>query len=208
MHGDAGNDALDGGSGVDTADYSTATSAVSVSLTWEIASGDGLASLIGIEHVIGSVFNDELYGRNDVNDRLEGGHGDDQLYGFGGDDFLIGGDGNDRLVTGRGGDTATGGAGSDTFVVQAAFFDSGSTAITDFNAIEDRIELEAGMAGQSTLAVLRVGSSAASANDRVIYDNQSGELFYDPDGNGSVEQTQIGNIGAGQTLTDLNFILI
>jgi Ca2+-binding RTX toxin-like protein len=54
-------------------------------------------SLISIENVVGSAFNDTLTGSSSAN-RLDGAAGDDVLNGRAGDDILIGGAGDDRFV--------------------------------------------------------------------------------------------------------------
>jgi Ca2+-binding RTX toxin-like protein len=56
-----------------------------------------------IENVIGSAFDDYLYG-DEKNNRVLGFEGDDDLYGRGGDDYLAGGDGYDYLNGGDGSD--------------------------------------------------------------------------------------------------------
>jgi hypothetical protein len=61
LEGGAGDDLLDGGLGVDTADYSNATSAVTVDLTLtgpQDTGGAGTDTLISIEGVVGSEFDD------------------------------------------------------------------------------------------------------------------------------------------------------
>jgi Ca2+-binding RTX toxin-like protein len=93
--GGAGADVLDGGAGTDTADYSSSGAAVSVNLTTGFAS-DGNAdgdTLISIENLVGSNFNDTLTGDAGVN-VLKGGAGDDVLVGLGGADVLDGGTGS------------------------------------------------------------------------------------------------------------------
>lgn len=95
--GGAGDDLLDGGAGNDTADYSGATAAVTVDLRLTYSQntgGAGTDTLVGIENLIGSAFNDKLMG-NDLANRLQGGAGDDILLGGGGDDILDGGTGFD-----------------------------------------------------------------------------------------------------------------
>jgi Ca2+-binding RTX toxin-like protein len=105
LEGGGGNDTLDGGSGNDTASYASATSMVEVDLRVAGAQstlGAGDDTLIGIENLTGSAFNDRLTGNS-------------------GDNLLIGGAGDDRLsaITG-GNDTLRGGAGGDTYVIGQA----------------------------------------------------------------------------------------
>lgn len=96
LRGDAGADTLQGGDGVDTADYSGNFGAVFVNLAtgtgqWNFAEGD---QLTGIESVIGTDWDDRLFGNVAAN-RLTGGAGNDFLHGGAGSDILDGGDGID-----------------------------------------------------------------------------------------------------------------
>ena len=119
MAGGAGADALDGGAGIDTADYSGSAVGVSVNLASGTGSGGDAAgdTLSLIEAVTGSGFADVLTGDAGANalyggagnDTLAGGAGADALYGGTGDDSLTGGDGNDLLSGGDGNDTLFGG---------------------------------------------------------------------------------------------------
>ncbi|QJP16088.1 calcium-binding protein [Starkeya sp. ORNL1] len=96
LRGGAGADALNGGDGNDTADYSTSSAAVIISLPSDPtntargnggdASGDILSS---IENLIGSNSNDVLTG-NALDNRLIGNLGKDVLRGLNGNDTLIG----------------------------------------------------------------------------------------------------------------------
>jgi len=99
FRGGAGGDILTGGIGNDMVDYSGST-AVTVNLsltTAQVSGGDaGGDRLSGIEHAIGSAFDDKLTGTTAVN----------QLDGSGGNDTLIGGAGADTLIGGIGSDTA------------------------------------------------------------------------------------------------------
>ncbi len=89
----AGADALDGGSGVDTADYS-ASSALVIALGFGIGHGGDAEgdTLRNIETLVGSAFDDQLIGSS-LDDTLVGGAGNDTLFGGGGADHLDGGDG-------------------------------------------------------------------------------------------------------------------
>jgi len=114
LTGGAGADDLDGGGGADTANYALSPAGVTVDLIDGIgffgdAEGDKLAR---IERVIGSRFDDTLFGDDGAN-QLNGRHGDDNLYGRRGADILVGGRGLDYLYGERGSDTLMGGAGND-----------------------------------------------------------------------------------------------
>ena len=117
LEGGPGADMLDGGPGSDTASYQHSATAVLVRLhdARAVRLGDAQGdTLTGIEHLVGSRYNDILAGDGGDN-RLEGGDGNDDLYGgpAGGDDMMLGGNGDDRLFGGRGDDTLTGGEGND-----------------------------------------------------------------------------------------------
>ncbi|MYZ51495.1 FG-GAP-like repeat-containing protein [Malikia spinosa] len=87
LDGGAGDDTLDGGAGIDDwAFYANASSAVTVNLSLNQATGDGNDQLVGIEHVRGSRFNDQLTG-NAADNFLQGGQGDDRLEGGAGFDW-------------------------------------------------------------------------------------------------------------------------
>lgn len=95
--GGAGNNELDGGNGQDIVDYSAANTSVVIDLA-EGSSGGAAANdtLISIEGIIGSRFNDTLNG-SAAAEVLRGGEGNDILRGRGGADLLDGGDGMDLL---------------------------------------------------------------------------------------------------------------
>lgn len=94
----AGNNTLTGTpSNNDTASYAAATKSVTVSLlvnTQQNTVGAGLDTLISIENLTGSAFNDRLTG-NTLNNVLDGKAGNDTLRGWSGADTMIGGLGND-----------------------------------------------------------------------------------------------------------------
>ncbi|UVL57742.1 retention module-containing protein [Pseudomonas sp. B21-035] len=138
--GGAGNDLLDGGAGIDTASYASAGSAVTVNLSTvgaQSTGGAGTDTLVAIENLIGSDYNDNLTGNDNAN-VLNGGLGNDTLIGGGGDDVLIGGPGNNTL---------TGGTGSDTFLYQQG--NTGHDVVTDFTPGTDRLDLSQLLQGEN-----------------------------------------------------------
>ncbi len=113
--GGPGDDLIDGGAGVDWAAYEDATAGVKVDLNItgvQDTGGGGRDTLVGIENLYGSDFNDTLTG-NAENNVLVGAKGNDTLYGLAGDDTLDGGASNDILDGGDGDDWLMGGAGDD-----------------------------------------------------------------------------------------------
>jgi len=87
----AGDDLLNGGGGIDTASYSTATAGVTVNLGLAASQNTvaaGFDTLVSIENLIGSNFNDTLLG-NGGNNVLEGLAGNDVLNGGGGSDTAL-----------------------------------------------------------------------------------------------------------------------
>lgn len=126
---------------------------------------------------------------------LNGGEGDDFLEGLAGNDKLNGGAGNDLLAGGLGADTLSGGAGNDRFRFDSALGGYNIDGINDFVSGHDQLFLlnytfdEIGGLGKLSLGDGRFWKSttgvAHDATDRVIYDTDSGALFYDTDGNGA-----------------------
>lgn len=147
-------DLIDGGNGSDTIDYSSALNGIIVNLDTEYAHNDGYGAtdtLISVENVIGSEFDDDITGTHFIENILHGGdgndtlrglrgddtlygdNGDDDLYGFGGQDTLYGGDGNDTLRGGSDADYLYGGAGDDIFIDNIdSFIDGGSESSVDW----------------------------------------------------------------------------
>ncbi len=103
-----GNDVVDGqAGGQDIVDYYYAPMGVSVDLGSGTATGQGDDVLTAIEEVLGSLFDDVLFG-NQVGNYLYGDLGNDIIEGRDGDDGLDGFDGNDTLNGGAGSDECFG----------------------------------------------------------------------------------------------------
>lgn len=107
LYGGVGADYLDGGEGSDWASYTTSNAAINVNLATGVASGGHAAgdTLVSIENVIGSNYNDTIIG-NASDNYLTGNNGNDSLVGGAGNDTLCGGVGNDTLDGGTGLDVA------------------------------------------------------------------------------------------------------
>ncbi len=136
--------------------------------------------------------------------------------GVAGADTLFGGAGSDLLDGGLAADRLTGGAGEDSFRFSTALGDGNIDRITDFNAAQDSILLDnlifAALAGDGVLALGAFFKSAAGvaqdADDRIIYDIDSGGLFYDADGTGQTAAVQFAQLGTNLGLSASDFIII
>ncbi|WP_085317240.1 calcium-binding protein [Derxia lacustris] len=140
LHGEAGADTLrggsdadllDGGTDNDTADYADAGSAVVVNLvSGHATGGGGNDTLVSIENVIGTAFDDRITGdgRSNV---LDGGAGNDTLVAGGSsnswlyNEDLIGGAGDDLLIGGGAARARYDGAGAAVQVDLSAGTSSG-----------------------------------------------------------------------------------
>lgn len=211
--GGAGNDVLIGGTGANTLQGGAGNDLYYVSSTGDTlveAGGDGYDTVItdlgsytlsgSIEALVyngqgtfrgtGSNANDVIAGGAN-NDELRGLDGDDTLSGLAGMDYLFGGIGNDQINGGAGNDQLEGSAGADLFV----FADAGVDTITDFAAGTDRMLLDRSLFTGLTAGALESGafvrgSAAMEADDRILYNPDTGALFYDPDGNGAATAVQ------------------
>jgi Ca2+-binding RTX toxin-like protein len=118
---------------------------------------------------------------NEGDNILIGGGGNDTLYGLGGNDTLNGGDGSDLLI---------GGAGADDHVFRNVLGAGNIDLVLGFVAGSDRILLDDAIFTGLSLGALsanafRLGNVALDADDRILYDQVTGNLFFDADGNGS-----------------------
>ncbi len=199
--GGSGDDILDGGAGFDMADYSSATGAVKIDLTSTYAQDTGSAgrdTLIGIEGVIGSAFDDTLTGDANAN-RLEGGAGNDVLKGGAGADTLLGGAGNDVLNGGVGDDTLDGGDGFDI----ASYVDAAAGVRIDLTKVGamqnthgdgfDTLSNIEGLKGSAFNDVFQ-GSSA----DETFEGGRGDDVI---DGGGGVDTAIYGSVSSNYTWT-------
>jgi Ca2+-binding RTX toxin-like protein len=156
-------------------------------------SGDDLADTL-----VGGSLADFIAGYGG-NDKLIGNGGGDALSGQGGADNLSGGAGADILSGGTGKDILTGGTGKDEFW----FLSSGNTngdTIKDFtrsqsdkigldNEVFTALGLDGNLASSKFKAASNIGATSGGtgvdSNDRVLYDTDTGKVYYDSNGSGA-----------------------
>jgi Ca2+-binding RTX toxin-like protein len=132
----------------------------------------------------------------DGNDTLEAGRSSE----------LFGDAGNDTLIAYAIGSTMSGGAGNDSFVFESAA--DARHQVEDFASGVDKIRLDAtnmtelGASGNFAAGDARfhIGAAAHDADDRVIYNSTTAELFYDADGSGAGAAELIATLQAGATV--------
>ncbi len=163
--------------------------------------------------ITGNSGNNTLSGL-DGNDGLSGWAGNDALYGGSGADALYGDNGNDTLSGGSGNDTITGGAGNDTFVFDLAPSPSEIDCIKDFSVVDDTINLASAIFGKLPSGTLAASSFSANltgaaqdASDRVIYETDTGRVYFDADGTGSIASVHFATVTANLALTQADFFV-
>jgi Ca2+-binding RTX toxin-like protein len=95
-----------------------------------------------------------------------------------------------------GNDAITLGSGNDTVEFSTSLGTNNIDTIKGFKkAGNDKLKLSSAIfEGYSGGDNFVIGTAAADANDRIIYDNKSGKLFYDADGTGSVAAVQFATL--------------
>ncbi|MET0273948.1 MAG: calcium-binding protein, partial [Phenylobacterium sp.] len=109
----AGGDDMDGGDGIDTADFTGETEALTLLINSTRQVVGGTETMVGVENVVGTGLGDAITGDAGAN-RIFGRLGNDTLSGGAGANFLRGEEGNDSIVGGAGFDDASGNMGDDT----------------------------------------------------------------------------------------------
>jgi Ca2+-binding RTX toxin-like protein len=135
--------------------------------------------------------------------------------GDGNDVFKIKGDKAKAgmIDMGRGNDLVVLGKKADKLL-----FDSALNAATNVDTVKkfqsgkDKMYLDEDIftaiaPGTLSSAAFHKGTSAADADDRIIYDKKTGALYYDPDGAGGVAQTQFAKLDKGTKLKASDFMV-
>jgi Ca2+-binding RTX toxin-like protein len=136
-------------------------------------------------------------------DRFIGTSANDLITTKGGDDKIWGGGGSDVISTGSGRDSIT----FDTKVGVS------KDAIADFDPAYDLIQLNDSIfrklsQGELRSSWFRAGTKALDADDRIVYDQGTGKLFYDADGSGSGAAIHFATFENKAKLTAADFYVI
>lgn len=205
MLGNNGNNVLAGGAGLDsfigyggddiyvvdnaaesiTEIAGQGTDAVYTTVSYALAAGVSIERLVAAPlastnsvTLTGNELAQVIVGNNGLN-TIYGGAGNDSIYGMGGNDWLESAQGNDSLF---------GGTGVDRFVFRESLgAASGIDRIYDMTASDNIVVDAQAVSSLTSLTAdqFRVGTSAADADDRIIYDAITGVFWFDADGTGA-----------------------
>jgi Ca2+-binding RTX toxin-like protein len=171
LRGSAGADTLDGGAGWDRVSsfVTNPTSGITFDLNIQGVAqdtGQGMDTLIGIEHASGTVLDDHLIGNGGDNWLWDGSDGDATVAASG-NDTISAGAGNDLVEVGNGNDTLDGGIGVDAW----SFF-GGSTEITSAG-VTASLALQG--AAQDTEQGLMTATGFENLSGSIYDDNLTGD---------------------------------
>lgn len=214
LEGGGGNDTLDGGINADTLAGGLGNDSYMVDDVGDIvieklnAGNDRVSSSVDYA-LSANVENLTLTGVSSINGTGNGLN--NIIIGNAAANLLKGGAGNDTLDGKAGNNVLTGGTGNDFFkFTTIGHIDK----ITDYNVASDTFQLENGVFSALTITgtlaadQFKIGTQASDANDFIIYNDTSGALLYDADGNGAGAAEQIATVGVGLNMTNADIVVI
>ncbi|WP_157764522.1 M10 family metallopeptidase [Rhodobacter sp. CZR27] len=129
-------------------------------------------------------------------------------------EVALGGSGDDRITGNSAANGMMGGAGEDVFVFSTTLGGSNVDRIVDFRAVDDTIRLENRIFSALSEGSLAAGAfarnaagRAADASDRIIYETDTGTLWYDRDGLGGSAAVRFAVVSPGLNLTGGDFLI-
>ncbi|MFB9980312.1 calcium-binding protein [Mesorhizobium kowhaii] len=131
---------------------------------------------------------------------------------------IITGNSGANVINGLlGNDTLSGSTGNDTFVFTTALNASTNVDhITDFSVVEDTIQVDnaifAALGGNGTLTanqfVKNSTGLAGDSDDHIIYETDTGWLYYDSNGSAAGGSTHFATLAANLALTNADFVVV
>jgi Ca2+-binding RTX toxin-like protein len=230
MIGGGGNDIYvvdDAGDTIDeTNDTPGGVDTAMVSASWTMGASLEKVVMTGIanQSVTGNSAANTITG-NGLTNTVHAGGGNDTVIGQGGNDKLWGGANNDAIRGGAGNDSLWGDGGADQFVFNSAGGAANADTIKDFVHLTDDIVLDAAIftalglpgdlaAGKFKAAtdITATAGSTVDSSDRVLYDSDSGNLYYDANGSAANGRVLLATVWTNATdhpiLTAADFTVI
>ena len=192
MSGGAGNDVfiVDNAGDIVTEGTRRGDDTVYASVTYKVSNNIETLILSGTAAIDGTGSNSaNLIRGNSAANVLNGGGGNDVLSGGLGDDTLIGGRGADKFLF----DSLPSGVGNVDLV--GDFSRTAGDQVQLSKAVFAGLEAPGALAAGAFLASA-TATAALDADDRLIYNTATGQLWYDADGLGGQASVQIATFGA------------
>ncbi|MBB4041927.1 Ca2+-binding RTX toxin-like protein [Microvirga flocculans] len=228
LHGEGGNDVLDGGAGSDRLEGGTGNDTYRVDSSRDVvveARSAGRDTVIAsTSYALSSSAEVEVLKLSGVSSKksasLTGSSTANELFGHAGTNTLKGQGGNDTLHGGSSNDKLYGGSGKDVFVFDTKPSKSANVdRIYDFDPKYDSFWLDnkyftkLGSGSLSkpkgfTSDMFVKSTKAKDREDRIVYDKDTGALYYDADGTGSKAQVKIATLAKNLKLTYHDFFVI
>jgi len=206
LFGDSGRKFIDGGDGED---WLTVYGAVTNLATGEVVSDVGRARVSGIENVQGGSTSDIFIGNSGAN--FFNGHGGDLLRGG---DIFVGAGGNDTLQSGDIGDdkfvfdTAPSADNVDTIINFSSWRFANDELLFDDEVFASLGSEDAWADGDERFYAAAGATSGHDANDRLVYNTTTGDLYYDADGSGAEVALQVASLQGAPTLAASDITVI
>jgi Ca2+-binding RTX toxin-like protein len=144
---------------------------------------------------------------------ITGTAGKEKITGTSGKDTINALDGGDWLIGKEGNDILTGGSGGDVFSFDTNPGTGNVDIITDFSSRDDTIYLENAIftklaTGPLGSASFRVGTKALDSNDYIVYNRETGAVYYDADGSGAGAAVQFATLSNKTGLIAGDFYIV
>jgi Ca2+-binding RTX toxin-like protein len=143
----------------------------------------------------------------------------DDINGIGnsGNNTIVGNNGNNEIQGRDGMDILKGQLGSDTFTFVTAASAANADRIIDFNVnvaaegdmLKFNSKVYTGLSvGALDAGAFVLGTAAGDADDRFVFDQASGRLWYDADGSGAIAQQLVATFEQSAVVTADDFIIV
>ncbi len=215
MLGNAGNNRLDGKGGADTMNGLFGDDTYVVDNAGDVvieAAGRGTADKViaSVSYALSANAEVEIMQTNGaaLTTKID-------LTGSNTDQAIFGNNGANRLDGKGGTDTLRGYGGPDTFVFSTKITSANVDTIVDFNVPQDVIELESdiftGLTEGTFISKNQFAANttgfATSADHRIVYETDTGNLYFDADGSGAGGRKLFGIVSTNLALTEDDFFV-
>ena len=214
LNGDAGNDTLFGGTGADIMRGGAGNDSYYIDATTDrVIEATGAGTDTARSSVTFSL--NATTGARNVENLTLIGTGNINGTGNSLNNTIVGNSGNNVLAGGLGADRLRGGAGNDSFLFNTALTNQNADRILDFSVANDTIRLDDAVFTALSTGALSANAFtsnttgfATDALDRIIYETDTGRVWYDADGQGGGGRVLVATLATGLALTHADFLVV